>query len=135
MIHTGADAVKRMAASPKHAPNLCLQVVRQAFGMPANGKEPTAYKAWLAEGGHDGPNTHYQVDPPVGVPGFFMKAGHDAGHVVLCSGGGMCYSTDWDGKRWVMDGRVHHVSIASLVADGYKWLGWSETLEGVRIHA
>lgn len=134
-IYTGKQATDRMAATKKHAPNQCLVIVREAFGLDANGKEPTVLAAWLAEGGAYGPNTHTVLTPPLGVPGFFLKPGHKNGHVVMCLGDGWCLSSDFSGHVWVMDGEVHRVPIANLVKDGYHWLGWSETLEGKRVHA
>lgn len=116
-------------------PNLCLVAVRTAFGLDADGHEPTAYAAWLAEGGHDGPNTHTVLGAPANVPGFFKDRNPD-GHIVVCSGGNMCFTTDFNGKHWVDDGKTYYVSITSIVTHGgMAWLGWSETLEGKRVHA
>lgn len=129
---TAIDNAKARTTKNLHGPNRCLENVRECFGLAAAGDEPTAWAAWLKEGGHDGPNTHYALHAPANVPGFFQH-GTD-GHVVVCVGDGTCYSTDFDGKRWVMDGKMHHVTISSLVAAGMKWAGWTETLEHKRVH-
>lgn len=128
------DAVanaKKWSKTDKHGPNQCLRNVREAFGLNANGHEPTAWAAWNAEGGNSGPNTHTHIPAPANVPIFF-KHGVD-GHVVISAGDGMCWSTDFNGQ-WVMDGKFHLVTVASLIAHGMIYAGWTETLEGVRIH-
>lgn len=133
---TGAVAVcrKRIADGTKIGPNLCLVAVREAFGLAANGHEPTAYAAWTAERAA-GPNTHTFIAAPANVPGFF-KDRNPFGHIVVCAGGNMCYTTDFNGTHWVDDGKTYYVSITSIVTHGgMAWLGWSETLEGKRVHA
>lgn len=109
----------------------CLMAVRIAFGLDANGHEPNAAAAWTYEGGHDGPNTHYQIAPPANVPVFWTGGSHGYGHVAISDGKGNVYSTDV--KR---TGLFDLVPISEIHTKwGLKFVGWTETLEGHRIHA
>lgn len=118
---------------PHFGANKCLIAVRTFFGLPSDGHEPTAYASWLDAGGAAGALTHTKVLPVSGVPGFFKSRSPD-GHIVVCDGPLTCYTTDFNGTHWVDDGHVYHVSIASIVATGELWLGWSEKLEDVIVH-
>lgn len=114
-------------------PNKCLIAVRTLFGLSSDGNEPTAYASWLDAGGANGANTHTVLAPVANVP-FYMKSRSVDGHIVVSAGSGWCYTTDFNGKHWVDDGRIYYVTIASLEATGELGLGWSEVLEGVRVH-
>lgn len=108
--------------------NHCLLNVRRAFGISA--LYPTAYAAWLGAGGKHGANTHTVIPAPPNVPIFF-KGAAAAGHVVVSAGDGWCYTTDWNGN----DGQWTKVRVADIVSRwNYRYLGWSETLNGRRVH-
>lgn len=114
-----------------HRTGLCLMKVRMAFKLDANGHEPTAHAAWLAEGGTDGPNTHTQYPPPPNVPVFWTGGSTNAGHVAIADGKGNVWSTDV--KR---PGEFDLVPIDWIHEHWHlNYAGWTETLEGHRIHA
>lgn len=105
----------------------CLMQVRKAFGIAA--KYPTAYAAWLGAGGAAGVNTHTLIPAGPNVPIFFKGRGA-AGHIAISAGNGWCWSTDI-----LRPGRWDRVRIEDLAKRwNMKYLGWSETLNGVRVH-
>lgn len=121
-----------MKLSPEPFPvNTCLKQVRLSLGIPA--KYPRAIDAWYGAGGRDGVDTHYMADPPppAGVPVFWSGGPGSAGHVALSAGGGWVWSTDI-----LRRGHWAKVPISLIHTKwGLKYLGWSETLNGVRVHA
>ncbi|MGH8921011.1 MAG: hypothetical protein ACRD0H_22210 [Actinomycetes bacterium] len=139
-----AQAIARAKALSQAGTNvgidLCLATVRGYFriaGYPSSfAAKRTALNAWLFAGGHDGPNTHYSLLAPAGVPYFFVaKNGKGAGHIVLTdhydkAGDLWVWTTDFKRK-----GKVDLVR-AKDIASGWNMtaLGWSETLLGVRVH-
>lgn len=130
-----ANATKQLTHPSQSWHEQCLKFVRTMFGLASNGEEPTAYSAWLAEGGADGPNTHTQLPAPANVPAFFKGNGKD-GHIVVSAGNGMCLSSDIDDPAGTSWGHVYLVSFAHIESKwGMRYLGWSETLEGQRVHA
>lgn len=131
-VNTAAQALA-MAKADKirlGAAGHCLEAVRDLYGLDANNHEPSAYAAWVYEGGHDGPNTHTVLKPPAGVPVFWSGGSRGYGHVAISDGLGAVYSTDV--KR---DGRFDRVPLAWVHTHwGLTYLGWTETLEGKRIY-
>lgn len=120
------------AKALKHAYPLgsCLQAVRTAFDLAANGHEPTASSAWTYEGGAAGLNTHTVIAAPANVPVFWTGGSHGYGHVAISDGKGNVWSTDV--KRV---GQFDLVPISWITTHwGLKLAGWTETLEGKRIH-
>lgn len=108
----------------------CLQFVRTMFGLPANGHEPTAYSAWLFDGGAKGAYTHTAIAAPANVPVYYKGSGPD-GHIAVSVGHGMVLSSDIARK-----GKIDLTSDAHIEAAwGMKYLGWSELVEGKRVIA
>lgn len=130
-MYTADGAFDRAYAQIAHPTrdwaHLCKSFVRQMWGIPSDGT-PTAYQAWLNAGGAQGKNTHTVLPAPKGAPVFFKGVGKD-GHVAISDGHGNVVSTDINGL-----GRVWFVSESEIEQ---KWhmrrLGWSETLDGVRL--
>lgn len=118
-----ADAVADVRAGAAVWRNLCLKRVRTLLGIPA--KYPSAIIAWTHVARAD---RHPGKQPPRGVPVFWR--GGKYGHVALSDGGGWCFSTDIKRR-----GRLDRVRI-DLVTQrwGYDYLGWTETLNGVRVY-
>lgn len=113
------------------AAGYCLENARYEFNIPA--KYRTAWLSWQGAGGSAGANTHTNpANAPADVP-VFWSGGHDgAGHVAISAGGGYCYTTDWNGQSAVWT----KVKISDIAKRwGLHYLGWSETLNGVRVHA
>lgn len=126
---TAVARAKALVAKGTRVPvDTCLMQVRKLFDVPA--KYRTAYLAWLGAGGHDGPNTHYALPAPAGVP-VFMKGRNAAGHICLSDGNGGVYTTDYPRV-----GRWNHVADIHTLARAWnmKVLGWSETVNGVRVY-
>lgn len=110
----------------------CLLNVRMAFAVPA--RYPDAYSAWRAAGGAAGANTHTVLKAPPNVPLFWSGGAHGYGHVAISAGviNGvpMCYTTDMP-----THGKFTLVPVSWIRSRwGLKLLGWSETLNGVRVH-
>lgn len=123
-----ARAKVLVASQQRITVDYCLQHVRELLDVKAGAK--TAYKAWLAAGGHDGVNTHYAIPAPAGVP-LFLKGKNAAGHICLADGNGGAYTTDYPKA-----GRWGHVADVRTLARAWNMdvLGWSETLNGVRVY-
>lgn len=130
MPNTPKQAIAKAEAETRakgvYDAGLCLRHVRLWFGIAA--KYPSAIEAWEGAGGAGGDATHTVLDAPPGVPMFWR--GGRFGHIALSAGDGMIYTTDLPQR-----GRTGLVK-ASLVEErwNYKYLGWSETLNGVRVY-
>lgn len=122
------NAAKEAAAASANWSGLCLKFVRTMFGVA--GRYPTAYSAWQGAGGAKGANTHTLMAPPANVPVFWSGGAHGYGHIAIADGRGNVYSTDIRRK-----GKVDLVPISEIHRKwGLKLLGWSETINGVRVH-
>lgn len=96
----------------------CLKFSRMAAGAPGLGG--SAMDAWRRA-----KRRHTTGTPPRGT--FVFWSGGKHGHVVVSSGDGDCYGTDLvvrDQVRW------HRISEVSR-RWGYKYLGWTEDINGV----
>lgn len=109
----------------------CLKTVRLALDIPS--KYDWAIHAWEGAAAAD---QHSFYVPPKGVPYFFKGAGQ-YGHIVLVDTPGetvgetLVWSTDIKRK-----GKIDKVTIAYIEKHwGMKGLGWTTTLNDVRIMA
>lgn len=126
MSATGNAAKESLHPSANWS-GLCLKFVRTQFGLV--GRYPSAYSAWLGAGGAKGVNTHTLLRPPANVPVFWSGGPHGYGHVAIADGQGRVWSTDILRK-----GKVDLVPLATIHAKwGLKYLGWTETLNGIRV--
>jgi hypothetical protein len=102
--------------------HLCLRFVRNVFGLPPG--EPTAIAAW-----HEARSKHKgDSQPPPGVPVFWSGGG--PGHVAVSVGNGWVVTSDFPSA-----GHVTKVPISLLDAAWHlRYLGWTDDLEGVRVH-
>lgn len=107
----------------------CLLNVVDAFDAPHGVAD--AYHSWIAAGGSNGPNTHTNAgDPPVNVPIYWSGGSHGYGHIAISDGKGYCWSTDLP-----THGKFTRVKISTIRAKwGLTYLGWSETMNGKRVH-
>jgi hypothetical protein len=122
-----ADAIREIAHGEPIWRNLCLKRARTLLGVPA--KYASAIKAWNATP----PEERHTSPAPAGVPEFFSIG--KFGHVVVADGvhGGeeWCFSTDIKRR-----GRLDRVRTSLITTRwGAKRLGWTETLNGVRVYA
>lgn len=109
---------------PEAAPGMCLQMVRECYGIPA--KEPDAAHAWVnAQKPHRG-----DTNPPRGFPVFWTGGSHNFGHVAISAGDGWVWSTD------IKRAGFFNIVPLTLIAErwGLKYAGWTEDLNGVLIH-
>ncbi len=106
---------------------LCLRNVRAAFAVDA--KYPSAQAAWDGAGGKKGADTHTLLEPPANSPVFWSGGPHGYGHIAIADGHGNVWSTDI-----LRRGKWDKVPINTISRKwGLKYLGWSETLNGVRV--
>lgn len=107
---------------------MCLKFTRTCLGVGA--LHASAFEAWRAAGGALGANTHTLLAAPAGVPVFWSGGPHGYGHVAIADGQGYVWSSDI-----LRAGKVDRVAISKIHDKwGLKYLGWSETLNGVRVH-
>lgn len=134
-----ANITAQIANGTRFGVDLCLQRVRLAYQAGIPGLGGTAYQAWIRAGGAAGPNTHTVKPAPAGVPIFYKGSGN-AGHVAVSAGihagEPWIYTTDFDVNRpGHLTGRWALVRERDLMRGwNMRRLGWSETLNGVRIH-
>lgn len=104
----------------------CLVFVRNLYGLPADGNEPTAIAGWHeAKYKHPGDST-----PPAGVPVWWSGGTTGAGHVAISIGSGRIISSDIG-----PGGTVAEVALTEIHSKwGLTYLGWSEDLEGKRVY-
>lgn len=103
---------------------LCLMFVRTCYHPDIPKRADAAIEAWAAVERTD---RHPRATPPPGVPLFWEIGKH--GHVALSAGQGKCFSIDIRRR-----GKADLVPI-DLIAQrwGARYLGWADTLNGVRI--
>lgn len=116
-----AVAETRASRAPWH--DLCLKWVRTDLLIPSGA--PTAIAAWNATPAKE---RHTWYNPPAGVPVYW---GGGQGHVAFSDGRGNVYSTDI--RR---AGHVDLVPIPEIEARwGKPYLGWTESLNGVKVYS
>lgn len=104
---------------------LCLSFCRQAYGVPA--KYASAADAWAATRLRgDGP-------APFGAPCWWTGGSGGYGHVVLATGDGRCWSSDFGPNGYIGDGKIRRVSIVSVhqSVSGLVFRGWSRDINDV----
>lgn len=121
MARTAAQALSKANSISRGYGGLCLQFVRTCYGVGS--KYPSAISAWNnAKYKH---RTSSTSGVPIGAPVFF--SGSKYGHVAVYAGNGYMRTTN------SATGRIHTMSVSSWVRAGYKFLGWTEDLNGVRV--
>lgn len=132
MVFNRKDAVKRALDSHTNVPNTCQLWTRNIFGVPSVGDYDGDGAADAEDGWKSEPDAHKHPGdrhPPAGVPVSYGGGSHDNGHRAVSLGNGMIRSTDaprvgfigtvpldWPEKNW-----------------GLRYLGWSNTCDGVLI--
>lgn len=131
MVFNRDEIVKRALASKTNVPNTCQLWTRTVIGVGSAGDrdrdgDADAVDGWLSE-----PSAHKHTDrnPPAGVPVSWSGGSHGNGHRAVSLGHGMIRSTDAGGS-----GRVATVHLDWVEKNwGLKYLGWSDTMDGVLI--
>lgn len=125
VAQTGSEAIGNARRYQSCKVGYCLQYVRT--WLEIGSRDPSAIAAWSNAGGkHQGDRR-----PPLGAPCFY--AGGRYGHIVIAGG-------DVNGQKMIRStdvsssGRVSSVDIGWCERNwGYRYLGWTETLNGVTI--
>lgn len=121
MARTRTQALSYANKTTKGYGGLCLQFVRLCYGVGP--KYVSAISAWNnAKYKH---RTSSTKSIPKGAPIFF--SGSKYGHVAVYAGNGLMRTTR------ASTGRIHTMRVATWLAYGYKLLGWTEDLNGVRV--
>lgn len=120
-----AARLKSKSAHPTDGEGMCLQQVRECFGVA--GGTPDAITAW-EQAKHKHPETDV-TKIPRNVPVFWSGGSHGHGHIAIATGDARCWSTDI-----MRAGYFDRVSLAEIHAKwGLTLLGWTEDLNGVRV--
>jgi cell wall-associated NlpC family hydrolase len=119
-------AIKAAAAASTCTPGDCLGTVRGWWRIPAGA--PSAIAAWRAVPAAE---RHSFYTPPAGVPVFWSGGAEGYGHVGLSLGNGYVRETDVGGE-----GQVHTTLISEIHTEDSKlvYLGWTESLNGVKVY-
>jgi hypothetical protein len=123
MVRTPEQAVQWASTPRSGYGGLCLKFVRQAYNIGA--KYSSARAAW-----HGATCKHATTSlsgVPYGAPLFMDKSSSKYGHVALYIGNGRMLTTD-SSKKF-----TQNASVQSWLNVGYRILGWSEDLNGVRV--
>ena len=129
-----AEARRRSEEGPHRDSGICLILVRECYGIPPGGNanmdgDADAFDAWFRSE-HKHPETN-PARVPRGVPIFWQGGSANHGHVAIATGfSGNCWSTDIKRK-----GYFDRCKITQIHEDwNLKLLGWTEDLNGVRVH-
>lgn len=123
MVNTPAQALAKARSITKGYGGMCLQFVRLCYGIGA--KYPSATAAWnAAQTKHSRSST---ADVPLGAPLFFAPNGSPYGHVAIYAGNGLMRTTNSSTNT------IQTASVQAWVNAGYRLLGWTEDLNGVKI--
>ncbi len=123
-LRSPANAVAWATPARTGYGGLCLQFVRLAYGVAP--KYAYARLAWQRAKHRHGTSSWAQV--PIGAPVFFDRPSSRYGHVAIYVGGGKIATTHASTNRTGVD------KISTWTgAYGYRMLGWTEDLNGVRV--
>jgi GH25 family lysozyme M1 (1,4-beta-N-acetylmuramidase) len=133
MVATREEAARIAEASKTNEPGACQKWTRTLFGAPSAGDQDHDGDADAVDGWKSEPQSarHTDRNPPRGVPVAWSGGSHGFGHRAISLGGGKIRSTDAGGS-----GRVATVDLSWPEQHwGLKYLGWSETIDGLPIPA
>jgi hypothetical protein len=132
MVRTRAQAVAHALASHTNRPGTCQLWTRTMFNAPSAGDQDGDGDADAVDGWKSEPKSaRHEGDrhPPEGVPVAWSGGRHGFGHRAISLGKGKIRSTDAGGS-----GRVATVDLGWVERHwGLHYLGWSETIDGVKI--
>lgn len=112
--------------TPTSEYGMCLREVRECFGVGPGAAD--AAEAW-ANAKHKHPETNPAMIPR-GVPVFWTGGSHGHGHIAISTGTGKVWSTDI-----IRPGYFDKVPLTEIHARwGLTLVGWTEDLNGVRVH-
>lgn len=135
MVNTREQAARNAEASKTNTPGTCQLWTRTQFGANSAGDvdrdgDNDAVDGWKSEPAwerHPGDR-----NPPLGVPVAFSGGSSGFGHRAI-SLGGIIRSTDMSNGHYTK-GVVGNATIAEIERSmGVTYLGWSETISGVKI--
>jgi len=131
MVYNRAEVVKRANASTTNTPEACQKWTRTEIGAPSAGDYDHDGDADAMDGWESEPKKYKHTDrnPPAGVPVAYSGGTHGYGHRAISLGNGKIRSTDAGGS-----GHVATVDLDWPEKNwGLKYVGWSETMDGVLI--
>lgn len=136
MVYSPKEIVERALASKAFPKNQCQKWTRTMIGAPSAGDldgdgDADAVDGWLSE--PDWAKHHLDRNPPEGAPVAFSGGSAGYGHRAISLGDGKIRSTDMNGSRYA-PGVVGTTTIEAIEARmGVHYLGWSETMTGLKI--
>lgn len=123
MARTPAQAVAWAIQPRRGYGGLCLKHAREAYGVAA--RYAYARQAWQATK-HRHPQTTL-AGVPVGALLWMDSSWSKYGHVAIYTGNGKMATTD------SAKATTQHVTVQSWLNAGWRLLGWSEDINGVRV--
>lgn len=131
MVVNREKAAQRAEASRTNVPGTCQKWTRTQFSAPSAGDvdhdgDADAMDGWKSE---PAGKRHPSRKPPRGVPVAYSGGSQGYGHRAISLGNGMIRSTDAGGS-----GKVATVALDWPEKHwGLKYLGWSDTIDGILI--
>ena len=123
-VRTPAQAVAWASAPRRGYGGLCLQFVRLAYGVGP--KYGYARLAWQKARWRHATSSWAQV--PIGAPIYLDRPSSKYGHIAIYVGGGRMATTN------ASTNRTSVTPISTWTGSyGYRMLGWSEDVNGVRV--
>lgn len=138
MVYDRDEIVKRALASKTNVVGTCQLWTRTVIGVDSAGDQDGDGDADAVDGWKSEPRRARHVGDrtvPKGYPVAFGGGSNGFGHRAISLGGGKIRSTDMsdDGSTWHA-GNVGTTTIAQIEQSmGVSYLGWSETMSGVKI--
>lgn len=131
MVLNREEAVQAALRTTRNVPNTCQLVTRGWFDAPSVGDFDGDGAADAEDGWKSEPESarHGDRTPPAGVPVSYVGGSRDNGHRAISLGNGKIRSTDAGGS-----GVTATVDLGwPERAWGLKYVGWSETIDGIKI--
>jgi hypothetical protein len=138
MVYDRDEIVKRALESKTNVPGTCQLWTRTIIGVDSAGDQDGDGDADAVDGWKSEPYSAKHADDrsvPKGYPVAFRGGSNGYGHRAISLGHGLIRSTDMsdDGSSY-QAGNVGTSTIAKIeAAMGIQYLGWSETMSGVKI--
>lgn len=136
MVQNREQAAQSAEKAVTNVPGTCQLWTRNRYLAPSAGDrdgdgDADAVDGWKSEpvsARHEGDR-----NPPRGVPVAFSGGSRGFGHRAVSLGGGKIRSTDMVGDRYT-PGKVGTTTISAIEKSmNQQYLGWSETITGIRI--
>jgi len=138
MVRSSKDAMDAALKSKTNTPGMCQKWTRDWFAAPSSGDQDKDGDSDAVDGWrHEPVSARHEGDrkPPPGKPLAFKGGSKGHGHRCISWTGGTTRSTDMQNGRYA-SGIVGFATIGEIEkAMGVQYLGWSETISGLKIPA